>query len=97
MADYRLTRRADNDIEAIYEFTIGKYSLRQARSYILGLEQEFDKLSQNPLTNRLRDEFTPPVRISHYQSHIIIYHLDKADKVEIIRARHAGEDWLTNT
>jgi len=97
MVDYRLTRRADNDIEAIYEYTIGEYGLSQAKAYIAGLKQEFEKLSQSPLTYRLRDEFQPPIRISHYQSHIIIYHLDKANKVEIIRVRHAREDWLPNS
>ena len=39
MADYRLTRRADDDVSGIYEYTIAKFGLRQARNYLNGLYQ----------------------------------------------------------
>jgi len=33
MADYRLTRRAAADLDAIAEFTIGRFGVDQARRY----------------------------------------------------------------
>jgi len=58
------------------------------------LGQAFDRLAQFPEMARLRMEFTPPVRIQPYQSHLIVY-LAEGDLIDVIRVLHSRANWTT--
>lgn len=90
---YRLTRRAAEDIEAIYRHGAEHFGLKQADAYHEQLERAFNFLADNPLAARARLELTPPVRIHPVGSHLVVYQVDEDGVLLIIRVRHAHEDW----
>lgn len=87
-----LTHAARRDLDAIWEYTVMRWSERQADDYIRGIAAAIDRIAANPELARERVEFDPPVRIYRHQSHIIIYR-DLSDRVSIVRIRHGSEDW----
>ncbi|MGL4313991.1 MAG: type II toxin-antitoxin system RelE/ParE family toxin [Sphingomonas sp.] len=90
---YRLTRRAVEDLVAIYISGAEQFGVDQADVYHQDLADIFGFLTRYPRAARLRDEIRPPVRAYPHRSHLIIYDLDDDDTVVILRVRHAKEDW----
>jgi toxin ParE1/3/4 len=46
MAAYSLSSKAAGDLEGIYEFSIDRFGLQQARTYLTGLSERFDAVAQ---------------------------------------------------
>lgn len=84
--------QADLDVARIYVHGEQAFGVAQAARYQDGLFDTFDLLSDNPRLARERAEFTPPLRIHPYGSHIILYALQD-DGVLIIRVLHGRQDW----
>ncbi|MEO9862577.1 MAG: type II toxin-antitoxin system RelE/ParE family toxin [Yoonia sp.] len=80
------------DLDAIWDYTVTTWSQDQAVTYLGGLGQVFDKLAQFPEMARLRDEFTPAVRIMPYQRHLVIYTADDTT-LDVIRVVHSKANW----
>ncbi len=97
MAAYRLTRAAADDIAAIFIAGIDLFGLVQADAYHTGLEATVEFLADYPHAARLRQEISPPVRAYPYKAHLIVYELDDADRVVILRIRNGREDWLSGS
>lgn len=89
---YRTTRRADQDIIGIYLHGCRNFGQDQAERYHEGLAAIFDLIAANPRMARERPEFTPPVRLHPYRSHLIVYVLDDPE-VLIVRVLHGRQDW----
>lgn len=85
---------AEADLGDIWDYTVGAWSEKQAEVYLTGLGQAFDRLGEFPEMARLRMEFTPPVRILPYQSHLIVY-LAEDDLIDVIRVLHSRANWTT--
>ncbi|WP_232716524.1 type II toxin-antitoxin system RelE/ParE family toxin [Epibacterium ulvae] len=49
-------------------------------------------IADTPELARLRFEISPPVRIHHVESHVIVYLTDECG-VRILRIRHHRENW----
>ncbi|MES2444611.1 MAG: type II toxin-antitoxin system RelE/ParE family toxin [Pseudomonadota bacterium] len=90
---YRLSRKAEDDIVAIYVTGVREFGFDQAERYHAALAQIFEFLAENPRGARERTELDPPVRAHRYKAHLIIYRLDGSD-ILILRVRHGREDWL---
>ena len=73
MAKYRLTRRADNDLAEIADYTIGEFGIEQARRYRDALETCFLTLADNPLIGHSAEQFAPQLRRFEHASHIVFY------------------------
>ncbi len=93
---YTLSRKAEEDIIAIFLDGAGQFGLQQAERYHSLLENTFQFLADNPLAARERLELIPPVRIHPIESHLVLYTIDESGDIFIIRVRHGHEDWLTN-
>ena len=89
---FRLTPAAETDLDAIWEFTAEQWSIDQAETYLRGLNDKFNQLCAFPLSNRERTEISPPVRLSIYKSHLIIYRLE-TDHVAVLRVVHGAQRW----
>jgi toxin ParE1/3/4 len=89
---FRLKPAALTDLENIWNFTATRWSADQADEYVQGLYAAFERISENPLIVRERIEFTPPVRIYNFKSHIVVFR-EEPDHIAIIRIRHGSEDW----
>ena len=90
---YRTTEQADEDIVGIYLHGNRAFGAAQAERYQEGLFRTFARLASNPNMARLRDEFTPPVRLHPYGAHLVIY-TDAGDDILIVRVLHGRQDWI---
>jgi toxin ParE1/3/4 len=80
------------DLQAIWDFGAQNWSDVQAETYLTGLRRIFNLLQDQPHIARLRSEFTPPVRLYRYQSHVIVFFADDA-KVDISRVLYGRSNW----
>jgi len=87
MAAYRLTRRADDDLDAIYEYTTVNFGLEQAQSYISGLHVRFEELATHPVLGRNAEPLAPGLRRYPYRSHVVFY-VPEDQGVLIVRVLH---------
>ena len=88
----RFTKAADADIMHMMIEGIERFGLSQADAYADGLKAACHAIEDNPEVVRLRKEYSPPVRIYRYRSHMIVYTVGD-EGVLIIRVRHGREDW----
>lgn len=92
---YKLRPAAQQDLENIWLDTARRWSVEQAERYIRQMSEDFAALVEFPEMERERTELTPPVRIKHSGSHIILY-LIVDDHIDIIRIRYGREDWMSD-
>ena len=85
------TREAARDLIGIYLYGFENFGEEQAEHYFSGLTDCFDLLTRHPHSCRERTEFNPPVRIHHYNRHLIIYTSGEAG-VLIVRVLHDSMD-----
>jgi toxin ParE1/3/4 len=93
---YRLSRKAEEDIIAIFMYGVAQFGTQQAERYHDLLERTFEFLVENPEAARERLEITPPVRVHPIESHVVVYTIDEDGDVFIVRVRHGREDWQRN-
>lgn len=93
--NYRLSRKADQDIQSIAEFGIERFGVTQARAYHDVLFNVFDLIGQNPEMGREHPELSGDIRVHPHGPHIILYR-DDDEGVLIVRVRHSREDWITD-
>ncbi len=70
---YLTTRRCDQDIIDLYVHGATTFGIDHAERYHAGSVEVFDLLTRNPRIARIRNEFSPPVRLHRYQAHMIAY------------------------
>jgi toxin ParE1/3/4 len=93
MADYYLSKQADNDIGNIAVYTIQRFGINQARLYRDGLFKAFEMISDFPFIGSDQSQIKKNVRRYVYESHAIYYRVD-ANKIFILRIVGPGEDPL---
>ena len=92
MAAYRLSAKADADIDAIYEYSILNFGLATASTYVDELFARFDLLAKNPGWGNDYTHIVPGLRRYEHTSHSIYYtRLDTGD-VLIIRVLGGRQD-----
>ena len=89
MPRYRLTRRADRKLEAIYRYTLENFGAAQADSYFIALEETFALLAERPYLGRTFHEY----RRFEHESHVIFYRPRRAGIliVDIFHRRENAE------
>lgn len=73
MKGYKLSSAAEQDLEDIFDFTQSEFGLNQAVHYLLGFEELFKKLVDNPNIGRHRSEFRQGLRSFTKEAHIVFY------------------------
>lgn len=81
------------DLEAIWVYSAQRWSVEQADAYLRQLADGLKLLESYPELARERQELTPPVRVYRLASHLIVYRIE-AGYLDVIRIRHAREDWV---
>lgn len=84
MADYRLSVRAETDLENIATFGIEQFGAGQARRYLDGLYRRFSRIAEMPLLYPAVDDIRAGYRRSVFESHSIYYQIE-GDGVFIVR------------
>ncbi|WP_306114939.1 MULTISPECIES: type II toxin-antitoxin system RelE/ParE family toxin [unclassified Roseovarius] len=88
----KLRPRAEADLDGIWDYTVDTWSEAQAVDYLSGMDAALKLLAEFPEMARLRQEFTPPVRIHPYRKHLIIYIADDGF-IDVVRVVHAQANW----
>lgn len=91
MADYRLSRQAAKDLEAIAEFTIARFGIEQARQYRDALKGCFRTLAESPTLGRRAEHLAKGLRRFEHGPHII-YYMPVDDGVLVVRVLHVLMD-----
>ena len=89
---YRLTPKAEDDLEAIWRYSAETWSPVQADTYIDTLIATIETIVAMPTLARERAEFDPPVRIHPAAEHLVIYCID-GDMILVIRILGGRQNW----
>ncbi|WP_405234500.1 type II toxin-antitoxin system RelE/ParE family toxin [Lentisalinibacter salinarum] len=91
MADYRFSKRAAMDLEAIAEYTIERFGIEQARRYRDDLGTCFEQLAANARLGRRAEQLGPALRRYEHRSHIVFYQTTDT-AILIVRVLHYRMD-----
>lgn len=92
LTGYRLTPKAEDDLEAIWRYGAETWSPDQADIYIDTLTTTIEIIVAMPTIARERLDFDPPVRIHPAAEHLIIYCI-AADEILIVRILGGRQNW----
>lgn len=92
LTGYRLTPKAQDDLEAIWRYTAETWSAVQADTYIDTLIAIIETIVAMPRLARERVDFDPPVRIHPAAEHLIIYCIE-GDTILVIRILGGRQNW----
>lgn len=91
MSKFKVSKAANTDIRGIARYTQDTWGRDQRRRYLDGLNQKFEMLAATPEMAAERRDFRPPVRIHHYEKHLIIYVINDSS-ILIVRVLHQSQD-----
>lgn len=93
MARYRLTNKAEADIDDIYVYSVMTFGFRTARAYLEGLHSRFDLLADNHSWGNDYGFIAPGLLRYEHRSHSIYYIADDTGRgIVIVRVLGAGQD-----
>lgn len=92
MRDLLFSRRADNDLVLIAEYTILEFGEEQARKYQGQLNACFASLLDNPHLGQSAHEVMPKLRRIRQGAHVIFY-IPAPESVLIVRVLHHSMDF----
>ena len=87
MANYILSRQADEDIARIYTYSFHQFGEYQADKYIDGLISSLHLIVANPSIGRLINHIRAGYRVFDHEQHAIYYHILEQE-VMIVRVLH---------
>lgn len=92
LTGYRLTPKAEDDLEAVWRYGAETWSAAQADTYIDTLIATIETIVAMPTLARERVDFDPSVRIHPAAAHLIIYCVD-GDSILVIRILGGRQNW----
>ncbi len=91
MPGFTVSKAANTDIRSIARYTQDTWGRDQRQRYLNGLNEKFEVLAVMPEMAAERRDFQPPVRIHHYEKHLIIYVVTD-NGILIVRVLHQSQD-----
>ena len=92
MANFKLSKKAKNDIINIWEYTFNNWSKQQADNYYDLILNEIEHLEKNPYSGRNYSNLRKNYLGSIVKSHIIFYLITDESEIEIVRILHSKMD-----
>lgn len=92
MAEYVLTKKAVEDLNNIWEYTIQEWSEQQADHYYYMLLNSFQEIADNPHLGKTYDEVSTKLFGVKVSRHIIFYRKLEDQPLEITRVLHGRMD-----
>ncbi len=93
MASYRLTNKAVEDLNQIWEYSFDTWSEEQADYYYQMLINICEDLADNPRVGKAYDTILPGLMGFIANQHIIIYRVIEAGLIEVVRILHGRMDF----
>ena len=88
---YILSQKAQEDIEATYDFGFRRFGKEQALYYLTGMQSHFELLLKNSGIGKQRDEIKKGLYSIPYASHVIFFRILK-NHIRIVRVLHGSRD-----
>ena len=92
MAKYRLTNKAVDDLTSIWNYTLEKWSEKQADKYYNMLIDNFNEISKTPSLGKNYSDIIKNILGLRVGRHIIFYRELQNNEIEIIRILHEQMD-----
>ena len=92
MAKYFLTKKAVEDLTAIWEYTFETWSERQADKYYAMLAASFEQILEHPEMGKKYPEVDAGLMGLRVGRHIVFYRVMPANNIEVIRILHQSMD-----
>jgi len=89
---YRISKKANQDLNSIWLYTLNKWSKDQADRYYNLIMDEVEFLAQNLYSGKSKDYIKEGYRSSTIKSHIIFYKISEDGILEVIRILHQKMD-----
>ena len=89
---YRISKQAIKDLNAIWIYTLNKWSKEQADRYYDLIIGEIEFISDNFLTGKSAEQTRKYYRVTKIKSHLIFYRKIENDIVEVARILHQRMD-----
>ena len=95
MANYKLTRKAVQDLKQIWNYTFDNWSEKQADKYYRELIKHCSKVANNPTVGNQYEKLLKGLRGSKINKHIIFYRQLAMGEIEVERILHERMDLKT--
>jgi toxin ParE1/3/4 len=92
VSGYIINRRAEGDLEEIWDYTVSRWGLAQADKYDDEIYAAFRRLAETPTLGRDCSEIRFGYRRYNVGSHVIFYRIDN-DTVDVMRVLHKSRDF----
>jgi toxin ParE1/3/4 len=73
MDEFLLSIKADNDLDAIADYTLEVWGQAQTQDYIFNLVESFKVLAVKPELGRSASEYSSQLKKFNYKAHTIFY------------------------
>lgn len=90
--NYLISKKAVEDLENIWLFTLKKWSLKQADRYYKLIIDEIIFTADNYLTRKSIDHIRQGYHVTMIKSHLIFYKKSDSGVMEVIRILHQRMD-----
>jgi len=88
VSGFRLSKRAQADVDGIGSYTRDRWNANQATRYLTALDTCFHRLAEGPLLyGRACDNIRPGYRRAEEGSHVVFYKLD-GTSILVVRILH---------
>jgi toxin ParE1/3/4 len=92
MSRYRLTPKAQADLDDIWEYTAERWSVDQAEKYVRQLAEAMALIAVDPSRGRACDDVREGYRKYSVGAHVLFYQTQR-NGVEVIRILHRRMDF----
>ena len=89
---YRLSTRAQSDLDGIRAYTLERWGRAQWLAYYRDLARTFERIATEPQTGRRRDAFRPGMRSVPCRAHVVFYMELGGGVIGIARILHARQN-----
>lgn len=93
MAEYVLSKKADEDLDEIYVYSAQNFGEARADKYFLGLCTCLQTLADNPRMGREAAELNPGLLWHRHERHVIFYMGEDAG-IFVVRVLHEAMDFI---
>lgn len=92
MRQYRLTPAASADLSSIWDFTEERWDVGEAEKCIREIQAAIERVAVDPDRGRARNEVREGYWSYSIGSHVV-FHVARADSVDVIRILHQRMDY----
>ncbi len=93
MMQTQISKKAQDDLIEIWEYTLKKWSINQADKYFQILTDTINAIANEPNMGKSYERLRKGYFGFHIKSHIIFYKIDNGDTLKIIRILHQRMDF----